>query len=205
MTTGATIYLVSACASGEEFVAAFRRYADRGGLFVPIAEPIAAGRRGRFAVALTDGGVMIEGEAEVVSSARTPSIVHGRVGMTLRFVDPDEHSKTVLVELEKSRLAMRPPPPSVPPRPVELPAAPRAVAPAPSGRIDAANALAECVAIGDLDALEVVDKGAAAKPGPKFVVPTIPPVAGAQRPRSPSTPPFGTAGAPVSLSRTATL
>src|SRR6185436_18214153 len=78
VTTGALIYLVSACRSGEEFVAAFRRYADRSGLFIPIAEPIAAGRRGRFAVALHGGGVMIEGEAEVVSSARTPSVLHGR-------------------------------------------------------------------------------------------------------------------------------
>ena len=40
MTTGSTIYLVSACASGEEFVAAFRRYADKNGLFVPIGEPL---------------------------------------------------------------------------------------------------------------------------------------------------------------------
>ena len=39
VTTGAPIFLVSACASAEEFVAAFRRYADRTGLFIPIAEP----------------------------------------------------------------------------------------------------------------------------------------------------------------------
>ncbi|HWU87102.1 MAG TPA: hypothetical protein VN253_07495, partial [Kofleriaceae bacterium] len=103
-------------------MAAFRRYADRSGLFIPMAEPIAAGRRGRFALALKDGGVMIEGEAEVVSSSRTPSVIHGRVGMTVRFVELDEPSKTVLVELEKARLAMRPPPPSVPPRPAEIPA-----------------------------------------------------------------------------------
>ncbi|HSK03996.1 MAG TPA: hypothetical protein VK932_22235, partial [Kofleriaceae bacterium] len=177
MTTGALIYLVSACGSGEEFVAAFRRYADRNGLFIPIADPIAVGRRGRFAVALSDGGVMVEGEAEVVSSARTPSVLHGRVGMTLRFVSPDEQSRTVLVELEKARLAMKPPPPSVPPRPAEIPPRPRPVPPAPSGRIDATNALAECVAIGDVGALEVIAKDPAPrKTGQKFVVPTIPPI-----------------------------
>ena len=178
VTTGALIYLVSACGSGEEFVAAFRRYADRNGLFVPIADPIPAGRRGRFAVALKDGGVMIEGEAEVVASSRTPTPLHGRAGITLRFVGPDEPSRTVLAELEKARLAMKPPPPSVPPRPTELPAAPRPVPPALGGRIDAANALAESVAIGEPGALEAGPKDAPPpRAGPKFVVPAVLPVA----------------------------
>jgi hypothetical protein len=201
VTTGVPIYLVSACTSGEEFVAAFRRYADRNGLFVPIAEPIAAGRRARFALTLRDGGVMVEGDGEVVSSARTPSVLHGRIGMTIRFADLDPQSKTVLVELEKARLAMKPLPPSVPPRPAEIPATPRPVPPTPAGRIDANNALAECVVIGDLDrhaAPEARDPRDSREPktppkaGPRFVVPTIPPVvAGAQRPRSPSVPPLG--------------
>src|SRR5678815_2944048 len=94
---GAPIYLVSACASGEEFVAAFRRYADKNGLFIPIGDPLPPGGRSRFAVTLRDGGVMIEGEAEIVSSARSPSVLHGRVGMTLRFVEPDEASRTTPV------------------------------------------------------------------------------------------------------------
>ena len=54
--TGVPIYLVSACASGEEFVAAFRRYADRNGvIFVPISEPLASGKKARFALTLKDG------------------------------------------------------------------------------------------------------------------------------------------------------
>lgn len=150
---GASIYLVSACTSGEEFIAAFRRYADKNGLFIPIGDPLPPGSRGRFAVTLRDGGVMIEGEAEIVSSARTPSVLHGRVGMTLRFVEPDDASRTTLGELERARLSMRPPPPSVPPRPADLPAEPRPVPPPVQGRIDAVNALAECVAIGDVAAL----------------------------------------------------
>src|SRR5260221_602832 len=109
---GAPIYLVSACTSGEEFVAAFRRYADKNGLFIPISEPLPSGGRTRFAVTLRDGGVMIEGEAEIVSSARTPSVLHGRIGMTLRFLDPDEASQTTLAELVRARLAMKPAPPS---------------------------------------------------------------------------------------------
>jgi len=177
----APIYLVSACTTGEEFVAAFRRYADKHGLFVPIAQPLASGRRGRFAVTLRDGGVMIEGEAEVVSSARTPSVLHGRVGMTLRFTEPDATSKTILGELEKARLAMRPPPPSVAPRPATIPTAPRPVPPPPQGRVDAVNALAECVAIGEpalLEALALPPSAAApAKAGARFVVPTIAPTA----------------------------
>lgn len=177
--TGAPIYLVSACTSGEEFVAAFRRYADKNGLFVPIREPLAIGRRGRFAVTLRDGGVMIEGKAEIISSARTASILHGRVGMTLRFVVPDEASKIMLGELEKARLAMRPAPPSMAPRPAELPAEPRPVPPPVQGRIDAVNALAECVAIGDPDALgpAAATAAMAAPPraGPRFVAPVAPP------------------------------
>ncbi|MEO8698728.1 MAG: PEGA domain-containing protein [Kofleriaceae bacterium] len=188
MSTG-PIYLVSACASGEEFVAAFRRYADRNGLFIPIGEPIAVGKRGRFALTLSDGGVMIEGDGEVISAAKTPSVLHGRIGMTIRFAELDDQSKTVIVELEKARLAMKPPAPSVPPRPAEIPATPRATPPAPSGRIDVHNALAECVVIGDVDGLAVSDPKAPPKAGPRFVVPTIPPVAGA-RPKTPSVPPI---------------
>ena len=68
MSAGVPLYLVSACESAEDFVAAFRRYADRTGLFVPVNEPLPVGRRGRIALALKDGGVMIDGEAEVVAS-----------------------------------------------------------------------------------------------------------------------------------------
>jgi hypothetical protein len=189
VTTGDPIYLVSACASGEEFVVAFRRYTDRNGLFIPIAEPIPVGRRGRFALTLKDGGVMVEGDGEVISSSPTPSALHGRVGMTIRFADLDAQSKTVLVELEKARLVMKPPAPSVSPRPAVIPAEPRAVPPAAAGRIDTNNARAQCVAIGDLAKLASADPKSPPRAGPKFVVPSIPPVAG-QRPRSASTPPF---------------
>src|SRR3954471_19500461 len=146
---GAPIYLVSACATGEEFVAAFRRYADKQGLFIPISEPFAIGRRARVAVTLSNGGVMIEGDAEVITAARTASILHGRVGMTLRFLEPDASSRTMLSELERARLSMRPAPPSIAPRPADIPAGPRPTPPPVQGRIDAVNALAECVAIGD--------------------------------------------------------
>jgi PEGA domain len=190
--TGAPIYLVSACTSGEEFVAAFRRYADKNGLFIPIGEPLPPGGRSRFAVTLRDGGVMIEGEAEIVSSARVPSVMHGRVGMTLRFVQPDNASRTTLSELEKARLAMKPAPPSVPPRPAEIPAEPRPVPPPVQGRIDAVNALAECVAIGDVSVLGPPLPPVALpppKPGPRFVMPAIPAARAA-----PGTSPPGTLG-----------
>lgn len=192
VTTGATLYLVSACGSAEEFVAAFRRYADRTGLFIPSAAPLPAGRRGRLALTLKDGGVMIEGEAEILQSSSRATVLYGRPGMTVKFTEPDELSKIVIGELEKARLAMRPAPPSVPPRPAEIPAEPRPVVPAIGGRIDAANALAECVVIGDPAQLE---NTAAPKPVAEagsgkatFVVPDIPAV-GAPRPRTPSTPP----------------
>ena len=189
MTTGAPIYLVSACASGEEFVAAFRRYADRNGVvFVPIADPLPSGKKGRFALTLKDGGVMVEGDAEVVSSAKTPSMLYGRVGMTLKFLVPDEPSKTMLTELEKARVALKPQPPSIAPRPADVPAEPRSKPPVPSGRIDAVNALAECVAIGaglspPGETGEVPPKNA----NQKFVVPSVPSIPPG-RPRTPSTP-----------------
>jgi hypothetical protein len=192
--TDAPIYLVSACGSGEEFVAAFRRYADKNGLFVPIAEPLAAGQRTRFAVTLRDGGVMVEGEAEIVSSARTASVLHGRVGMTLKFVEPDAPSKTTLGELEKARLSMRPPPPSVPPRPASVPAEPRPVPPPVQGRIDATNALAECVAIAAPERLEAL---ALARPAGKFVVPPIAPARA-----KPATSPPADGAAPSTLKPT---
>src|SRR5262245_41966855 len=189
---GAPIYLVSACASGEEFVAAFRRYADKNGLFIPIGEPLPPGSRHRFALTLRDGGVMIEGEAEIVSSARAPSVVHGRVGMTLRFVEPDEPSRTTLGELERARLAMKPPPPSVPPRPTAIPTEPRPVPPPVQGRIDAINALAECVAIGDVAALGPPLPPLPPAPARSGTRSSLPPLAG---PRSaPSTVPPGGLG-----------
>ncbi|MGE5184402.1 MAG: hypothetical protein ACM31C_20170, partial [Acidobacteriota bacterium] len=194
----APLYLVSACTSAEEFVAAFRRYADRTGIFVPTAEPLPAGKAGRLALTLKDGGVMIEGEAQVVTSSAKPQGLHGRAGMTIKFVEPDDFSKTVITELEKARLAMKPAPPSVPPRPAQVPAEPRPVPPATGGRIDAANALAECVVIGDASQLRdgspavsaANSSGALPKAGQKFVVPSIPTVPGlGARPKTPTAPP----------------
>ncbi|HEY5952127.1 MAG TPA: hypothetical protein VIV40_41805, partial [Kofleriaceae bacterium] len=189
VTTGPPLYLVSACSSAEEFVAAFRRYADRTGLFVPSASPLPAGRRGRLALTLKDGGVMIEGEAEILQSSTKPTVLHGRPGMTVKFIEPDEPSKIVIGELEKARLAMKPAPPSVPPRPAQIPGEPRAVPPTPGGRIDAANSLAECVVIGDPSLLVVTANAPRSAMGDKFMVPSIPAVGGAPRPRTPSTPP----------------
>jgi hypothetical protein len=194
VTAGVSIYLVSACSTGEEFVAAFRRYADRGSLFVPISEPIPAGRRGRFALTLAGGGVLVEGDAEVISSSKIPSVLHGRVGMTIRFGDLDDNSKTVLIELEKARLVAKPPAPSISPRVVELPEGPRPKPPAVSVRIDASVALAECTALGDLEALEKTT-AAPPKAGPKFVVPSVPPV-GTPRPATPGAVPVARPNTP---------
>jgi hypothetical protein len=195
VTTGVPLYLVSACGSSEEFVAAFRRYADRTGLFIPIAAPLPQGKKGRIALTLKDGGVMVEGEAEIVQSSQK-SPLHGRAGIVVKFTDPDEPSRTVLAELEKARLAMKPSPPSVPPRPADVPAEPRPVPPAIGGRIDAANALAECVVVGDTAALRDAES-APPKAGQKFVVPAIPAVGG--RPRTPTGAPEGRAKTPTGV------
>lgn len=194
VTTGAPIYLVSACTSGEEFISAFRRYADRNGvIFIPIAEPLPAGRRGRFALSLSNGGVMVEGQAEVVSSARTPSVLYGRVGMTVKFLSPDEPSQTILSELEKARTSLKPPAPSVPPRAAEIPAEPRSKPPTPGGRIDAVNALAECVLIGDVSTLSR-DSDLGTIPPPTGTTPSGPtPVPIAKAPSAPTPAPIAKA------------
>jgi hypothetical protein len=207
VTTGVPIYLVSACASAEEFVAAFRRYADKTGLFIPMAEPLPAGRTGRLALTLADGGVMIEGVAQIVTSSAKPLGLYGRPGITVKFTEPDNFSKQVIADLEKARLALRPLPPSVPPRKAEVPAEPRPKPPAIVGRIDAANALAETVAIGDLAQLEVVAgdanaSGGMPKAGQKFVVPSIPNIGGSSgsgptRAKTPTAPPEGRAKSPT--------
>ena len=205
VTTGVPIYLVSACATPEEFFAAFRRYADRAGLFVPAAQPVPSARRGRFALTLKDGRVMIEGEGEVLQSSHKPQGLHGRAGMTIKFVELDDPSRTVLGELEKARFAMKPQPPNVPPRPAQVPAEPRPVPPKHGGRIDSTNALAECVVIGDLATLREMgsaapkpagDAGSGGMPkaGQKFVVPSIP-----ARPKTPSVPPPEAAPAPADV------
>ncbi len=189
VTTGASLYLVSACQTAEEFVAAFRRYADRTGLFVPIAEPLPQGGRGHIAIALSDGRIVLEGNVEVAQSSPRPSPLYGRIGMTLRFVEPDPVTKTTLTELEKARLAMKPAPLTAVPRDADVPAAPRPTPPPIGGRIDASNALAECVVIGDpLGFRDATPKLTSDSPSSKFVIPTIPQM-GAPRPKTASVPP----------------
>jgi hypothetical protein len=144
------VYLVSRCSSIEEFVAAFRRYADRLGVFVPAGSPVAVGRKGRFAITLKDGRIVIDGDAEVIMSSARASGLHGRPGMTLRFTRVDDHSRAVLDHLEKVRfgakvtvssahLTARPGPSTPDPGP-PTPAKPGS---------DPAQTLAECAVIGD--------------------------------------------------------
>jgi hypothetical protein len=146
------VYLVSRCASIDEFVAAFRRYVDRVGVFVPSAQPVAVGKRARFALTLRDGGVMIEGDGEVITASTRASGLHGRPGMTLRFSNLDEPSKVVIAHLEKVRFGAKVTAPSdhLQPRPGPTPPD-EAVNAVPYGAAgnDPAQALAECVVVGD--------------------------------------------------------
>jgi len=168
-----------------------------------MAEPLPAGKAGRLALTLTDGGVMIEGDAQVVTSSTKPVGLYGRPGMTVKFTAPDDPSKTVIAELEKARLALRPVPPSVPPRKSDAPAEPRPKPPAIVGRIDAANALAETIAIGDVAAMRDAtgdpnQSGGLLKAGQKFVVPSVPSIPSSipARAKSPTNPPAEPAARP---------
>ncbi len=179
------LWLVSVSASVLDFVSAFRRYADRQGIFVPTAEPLAAGKRGRIALTLADGQIMIEGEAEVVSSTPRPGGLHGRAGMTLRFSDLDEDSKQVIAHLEKARFASKVTsvPDNVRARPGRLPAdAPTPTVDPTEKVFEPTQALARCVVVGNRDALadnarpkSTTDApSAGTKASGKFVMPSIP-------------------------------
>ncbi len=147
------------CGTPEEFLAAFRRYVDRQGLFVPTAAPIAAGLRGRFAVTLIDGGILIEGVAEVVSSSPRPSALYGRTGMVLAFAEVDEPSRETLTTLDKAKLSLKAqnlgahlvPRPGTLREPVTHPEVKL-----PSAASDRVLALAECVVVGEISELEPV-------------------------------------------------
>src|SRR5262245_48513721 len=101
---------MSACTTADQFVAAFRRYAEKTLLFVPTAAPLANGTRARIAVTLADGSVMIEGDAEVVASTTRAVGLHGRPGMSVRWVALDDTSRQVLDQLVRARLTSRPVP-----------------------------------------------------------------------------------------------
>lgn len=175
------IFLVSMCGTPEEFLAAFRRYVDRHGLFIPTATPAPALHSGRFAITLLDGRILVEGDAEVASSSPRPSALYGRTGMTLHFTSVDDASKQTLAALEKAKLSIKvtsqaaglEPRPSRLGQPVEHPPVKMA-----GGAADKTLALAECVVVGDLGALSAGRAGksaaaAAAKAGAKFVIPQI--------------------------------
>ncbi len=201
------LWLVSVSASVLDFVSAFRRYADRQGIFVPTAEPLAAGKRGRIALTLADGQIMIEGEAEVVSSTPRPGGLHGRAGMTLRFSDLDEDSKLVIAHLEKARFASKVTsvPDNVRARPGRLPANTPTPAIDPTEKVfEPTQALARCLVVGNRDALadnarpkSATDAPSAGAKSGKFVMPSIPsPTTG----RVPAIPPV--AAAPSGPTRT---
>ena len=191
------LWLVSVSASVLDFVAAFRRYADRQGIFIPTSEPLTAGKRGRIAITLADGQIMIEGNAEVVSSTARPGGLHGRAGMTLRFSDLDEDSKQVIAQLEKARFASKVTsvPENIRARPARLPAGSPTPAINPDEKvIDPAQALALCLIVGNREALSdaarprtITDAPSAAiKAGVgtgsgKFVMPSIPSPGGTGR------------------------
>lgn len=147
------------CGTPEEFLAAFRRYVDRQGLFIPTAAPVGAGLRGRFAVTLVDGGVLIEGVAEIVSSSPRASALYGRTGMVLSFVEVDEASRETLTALDKAKLSLKAqnlgahlvPRPSSLREPVTHPEVKL-----PSAASDRVLALAECVIVGEVSGLEAV-------------------------------------------------
>lgn len=105
MGQGERVCVVSGCSSIDEFVAAFRNHARRDDVFVPTSTPLPVGARGHVAITLRDNRVVIEGEARVVSVARSG----GLHGMTLRFVGLGAAARDVLDRLDRARFSARTP------------------------------------------------------------------------------------------------
>ncbi len=206
------VYLVSGCGTIDEFVAAFRRYADRVGLFVPTATPLAVARRLRLGLTLRDGQVVIEGDAEVITASTRPSGLHGRPGMTIRITGLDADSQAVWTHLEKARFAPAEPP-ATPLRARPGPTLPN-LEPPPAVPSKDPSALAACWIHGDPTAAAPAPgpapgpaaAGAGPAAAPRFAIPTIPtaptgptgPLAAAARPapRVPGVPPVAPVAAP---------
>ena len=148
----APVFLISRCSTLDEFIAAFRRYADRQTLFVPTATPLTAGRRVAVTLMLSTGDIVIEADADVMNSSARASGLHGRPGMTLRLTDLDDDSRAILEHLERVRFGAKAtlPHDHLTVRNGVLPDGATAPdAPALTSIGDPALALAECAVVGD--------------------------------------------------------
>ena len=163
----APVFLISRCSTLDEFIAAFRRYADRQTLFVPTATPLAAGRRVAITLMISTGDIVIEADADVMNSSARASGLHGRPGMTLRLTDLDDDSRAILEHLERVRFGAKAtlPHDHLTVRNGVLPeGAVAPEAPALTSIGDPALALAECTVFGDdAPAIAPLASGASAR------------------------------------------
>jgi hypothetical protein len=107
------IRIVSQCATGEEFVAAFHPYLDRDSLFIATGSPEEPGQSLRFVLTLAGGETVLRGAGRVLESHRDRGNFYGLRGMKLQFDELDDGSRRALAALENragGRRAPRPGP-----------------------------------------------------------------------------------------------
>jgi hypothetical protein len=87
---------VTRCATLDEFIAGYARFATDDGLFVVTRAPRAAGPPARpFMVQLADGTTVLRGVAEIVEAHPLPTGPEATCGMRLAFTELDAASRQV--------------------------------------------------------------------------------------------------------------
>ena len=130
---GAVIQLATRCASADEFVERFARFASETDVVVPAVADVSVGTAGRFEIRLKDQSVIMAGRCEVTEvlpMADAPDAPGApaapprpaRALMRLRLIEMDAHSTGIHLRLTERRAS------SV--KPASAPAPPSAPAPA---------------------------------------------------------------------------
>ena len=129
---GAVIQLATRCASADEFVERFARFASETDVVVPALAHVNVGTSGRFEIRLKDQSVIMAGRCEVTEvlpMADAPGAPAApprpsRALMRLRLIEMDAHSAGIHLRLTERRAS------SV--KPASAPTPPSADAPAPA-------------------------------------------------------------------------
>ena len=98
---GAVIQLATKCASADEFVERFARFATQTDVVVPAVPNAGVGTAGRFTIRLKDQAVIMSGRCEVseVTSVAGPPGGPARSLMRLRLLDMDARSRGIHLRL----------------------------------------------------------------------------------------------------------
>lgn len=116
----AVIQLATRCASADEFVERFARFASETDVVVPAVADVSVGTSGRFEIRLKDQSVIMAGRCEVtevlpMADAPAAPPRPTRALMRLRLIEMDAHSAGIHLRLTERRAASVKPPTASPP------------------------------------------------------------------------------------------